>query len=142
MRRRSFDGRIKVAGSAVLFPVLLLTSALSGCAVQGCTDGNALNYEFGANEDDGSCQFSSVVFYSAVDLGAVAVTVNVDGVDSGEISAFYPNGPGNCTAPGTVQITLTDGQTHDWDATHPTGVISTGTVRASSQQECIIVPVF
>ena len=126
MRRRWFDGDVKVAGSAVLFPVLLLTSALSRCAVQGCTDGNALNYDFGANEDDGSCLFSNVVFYSAVDLGTVGVTVNVDGVDSAQITTFYPNGPGNCTAPGTVQITLIDGQTHDWDATHPTGAVGTG----------------
>ena len=133
---------IRVAGSAVLFPVVLLTSVLSGCAVQGCTDGNALNYEFGANEEDGSCRFSNVVFYSAVDLGNFGVTINLDGVESGEITTFYPNPPNNCTAPGTVQITLLDGEAHDWDATHASGAISTGIVQASSQQECIIERVF
>jgi len=119
---------------------------LPGCSlfesepVRGCTDGSALNYDSNAEEDDQSCRYSKVVFYSAVDAGA-PVSVNLNGSPIGSITAIYPQGPGNCSAPGTISHQLRDSQVHDWDATN--GVfLATGTVQANSLQECIRVRVF
>ena len=53
---------------------------LIGCDIlspeKGCTDRNALNFDVGADEDDGSCQFSRVIFYKAVDGPPASVTLD------------------------------------------------------------------
>lgn len=126
--------------------ILALGLILSGCGIlgldaeMGCTDLSALNHDFLAEEDDGSCLYSSVVFYSAVDAGG-EIAMRLDGRPIGSITAYYPSGPGNCSAPGTVGFQLQDGMTHDWDGVVGE-LISTGTVRASASAECLVVRVF
>lgn len=125
--------------------LFLLGIALASCDTlipapsRGCTDSAALNRDFGAEEDDGSCQYSSVIFYKAVP--GPPVQVSVDGQPVGSIAAFYPSGPGNCSAPGSATYQLRDGRVRDW-----TGIsgpfISTGTIRADPFSACLRVRVF
>ncbi|MEL6616502.1 MAG: hypothetical protein AAFQ43_12240 [Bacteroidota bacterium] len=125
---------------------LLLAAALSLSACDliepaslGCTDRNALNYDSGASEDDGSCEFSRVIFYKAVDGPPVDVTVG--GQPAGTITAFYPTGPGNCSAPGNATWRLRNGFVQDWNA-QSGPFLNSGTVQADRFSECIRVRVF
>lgn len=124
----------------ILGALLFTTISMSGCfEVEGCIDNNALNYEAGADIDDGSCQYSRVIFYKALD--GPEVTVTVDGNTVGTVTAFYPRGPGNCSAAGNAYHQLTDGELHDWNA-EGGRFLNSGTVGPSRSNECIRVRVF
>lgn len=113
----------------------------------GCTDSKALNQDFTADFDDGSCEYSTVVFYGRYVyygpfLFSIAkVDVTIDGNYKGSLSAVYPNGPSNCDAPGTVKHEFEDGSSVNWNAviTLSNGTFYTagGTVSPSSSQSCI-----
>jgi hypothetical protein len=105
---------------------------------RGCTDSRALNYSTTAAVDDGSCEYSRVIFYKAVD--GPPVQVSVDGQPIGVIEAFYPAGPGNCSAPGNATYQLQDSRRKDWNA-QSGPYLASGTVQAS-RTECIRVRVF
>jgi hypothetical protein len=129
-----------------LFFVLILCVTIvttSSCfKKKGCTDSNALNRNSDADKDDGSCVYSSVIFYMSVINPARPVTVSVNGNAIGTITAQYPGGPGNCIAPGCAIYTFNSGQKANWVATEPGGTIWTGTVQPSSVADCIKVRVY
>ncbi|MCF8365018.1 MAG: hypothetical protein K9H16_04510 [Bacteroidales bacterium] len=86
---------------------------------RGCTCDNALNYDILAEENDGTCIFSNVCFYAKYDsysyynsnwgiwVSSAVSRVDVEVFNAavgiiGSVSQAYPNGPGNCDAPGTI----------------------------------------
>lgn len=123
---------------------LLILSALSiSCKKKkGCTDSKALNRNSDADKEDGSCQYSSVIFYMSVIVPSRPVTVSVNGTNIGTITAQYPAGPGNCIAPGCATYQFKSGEKVNWVATEPGGSIWTGTAEPSSSLDCIKVRVY
>lgn len=116
----------------------------------GCTDIKALNYDYSAEVDDGSCTYSNAVFYAQWPayngITIVRTDITVNGNQQGTISySIYPNGPSNCFAPGTVQYQFQDGNSVSWNAVHylSTGVtiFAGGTISPSSSNDCIKVNV-
>src|SRR5437868_6986448 len=67
---------------------------------KGCLDPSSLTYNSDAEVDNGTCSYSTVTFYMSVINPSRPVTVTVDGNTVGTITAQYPSGPGNCSAPG------------------------------------------
>jgi hypothetical protein len=126
--------------------VITITFSFSSCEKifpkKGCTDSKALNHDSDTDTDDGSCQYSSAIFYMSVLNPARPVTVTVNGSTVGIITAQYPAGPGNCSAPGCAIYKFKDGQKLDWVATEPGGLIWTGTIEPNSFQDCIKVRVY
>ncbi|MFZ4671403.1 MAG: hypothetical protein ACOYLT_05245 [Flavobacterium sp.] len=129
--------------------LVIIFIGISGCEQKGCTDPKALNVNFDAKKDDGSCKYSKVTFYqSAAYLGGITikkVSVTVNGVSVGETAGFWPSGPGNCTATGTVPYEFTNGNSIDWNAviTLVSGGVfySSGTVAPNSSSTCIKINV-
>ncbi|MBR9919789.1 MAG: hypothetical protein GYB31_03055 [Bacteroidetes bacterium] len=131
--------------------LLLSTFMLTSCFEEpGCTDPAALNYEYDATENDGSCQYSDITFYSKYGYYAGVpiskIDVIVEGSSIGAVTAVYPNGPGNCSAQGNILYSISAGETVNWNAeiTLVTGAVffaSGGSVKPSSSQECIKVNV-
>ena len=133
------------------FNILLCFSMLSiiqlSCtSPSGCTDIRALNNDYEAKDDDGSCRYSKVTFYSnwstlgGVPISRIDVAVNQN--FAGSVSASYPGGPGNCSAQGTVSFQFTDGDPIDWNAEILllNGIrvpARGGTVTPSRSKECI-----
>jgi len=114
---------------------------------RGCTDSKALNKDYAADEDDGSCTYSRAVFYQAFATvnfrTIVGVEVNVDGTLLGSTFAIYPAGPGNCSAVGTLVYQFQDGESIDWNSKiyleDGTILLGSGTARADARNDCIRV---
>ena len=126
----------------LLLLLTLVPIAASGCSLfglDGCTDRNALNFEPNADNNDGSCSYSRVVFYRVADGPSARVTV--DDVIVGTVSVSHPDGPANCATPGTAQYQIRDGDVHEW-AAEAGSVVNSGTVRAERFTSCIEVQVF
>ena len=125
---------------------LVVVLLLGGCdlvdvvEVPGCTDSRARNRDSSATEDDGSCFYSSVVFY-VTNLEAIGARLNLDGQLLGTMTRPYLRGPGNCTALGTVNLEFQDGRSHEWEAVLDS-LSDTGVVFASPSLDCVQVPVF
>lgn len=109
---------------------------------KGCTDPNALNHNLEADKNDGSCSYSTAVFYMTVINPSRPVTVSVNGISIGTMTAQYPGGPGNCIAPGCVSYKFKSGQKVDWVATEPGGLIWTGTAEPSKYADCMKIRVY
>jgi hypothetical protein len=117
--------------------------------IGGCTDNRALNYDFMAEESDGSCEYSSVTFYARFPafngIQIASIDLFIDGNNNGKITAIYPSSPGNCSAPGTVRYQFYDRQSVDWNTRIllVTGaeLFTTGTVSPSRSSECIEINV-
>lgn len=108
----------------------------------GCTDPKALNRNFDAVVNDGSCAYSKAIFYMTVINPTRPVTVTVGGNNIGTITSQFPNGPGNCSAPGCAVFQFKSGDRLDWVATEPGGNIWTGTIEPNSSADCIKVRVY
>ncbi len=131
----------------LLFLILLIVNF--GCKKYGCTDSKALNNNFKAKKDDGTCEYSSVAFYASasffqnIPITKVEVTVNSNSL--GFTNAFYPNGPGNCSAPGIVSYKFANGKQVDWGAkiilANGAILLSNGTLSPSSTAPCLQVNV-
>ena len=134
-----------------LFIVIIL-SLFIGCKKEkifGCVYNTALNYEFLAEENDGSCKFSSATFFAkypafnGIPIVSVAVTVN--GSEVGTITQFHPNTPGNCSASGTVFYQFESSEKVDWNTVvklnNGSTITGSGIVAPSSFNECIKVNV-
>lgn len=128
----------------VLFLLILIT--LTGCGLfekkKGCTDIKALNHDFSAEKEDGSCMYSKAIFYASFFSPFPPVTVTVDGSTVGTITAAYPTGPGNCSVPGVATYQFQEGNQVDWIATDQAGFIFSGVLSPKSSQDCILVKVF
>ena len=125
-----------------LLLLLVASTLLFGSCEEGCTDTSALNTDFSATSDDGSCVYSNVVFYGSQISPCPPVVVQVNGSTVGQISAFYPTGPGNCSVPGVANYSFQNGDKIDYVATDGCGFIFSGTVSPSSVSDCIKVRVF
>lgn len=108
--------------------------------IQGCTDLHSLDFDQLAEEDDGSCTYSRVSFYTAVEP-VDPVFVYVGGVNIGTITSFYVSAPENCSSQGNVAYQLTDGDIHVWEA-FTGALVDAGTVVANRDSECIIQRTF
>ena len=122
----------------------MIAVTISSCKkpTRGCTDSKALNKSYDADTEDGTCNYSSVIFYMSVIIPGRPVTVTVGGNNIGMITSQFPAGPGNCSAPGCVTYKFKSGQKLDWVATEPGGFIWTGTIEPNSFSECIKVRVY
>lgn len=121
-------------------------------AIAGCMDARSLNYNPGATIDNGNCEYSQVTFYGKYSAYNTAfglvfidhVEVYVDGNAVGAFSAYYPNGPGNCSSPGTVSYQFQDRNTVDWNSivylVNGTQLFGSGTITPNGA-ECIKVNV-
>lgn len=130
--------------------LIISSSVLSSSCERGCTQVNALNRDYSANKDDGSCEFSVATFYASagffngVPIQSIAVKVggNLVGTIPG---VYYPNGPGNCSATGTVAYQFQDGKTIDWNTTvtlaNGQTLFGSGQATASSYSSCIKINV-
>jgi hypothetical protein len=147
-------GLLKIKNMNVKFAIIAMVlggSILSGsCRKKGCTDANALNRDYSADINDGSCQFSTATFYASAGyfngIAIQSIAVNVGGNLIGTIpGTYYPNGPGNCSAQGTVAYKFQDGKTVDWNTTVQlvNGAIlyGSGQATASSYSSCIKINV-
>lgn len=123
---------------------LVTTLLISSCEkpVRDCTDSKALNRNSDAENDDGSCAYSTVTFYMSVINPARPVTITVAGNNIGTITSQFPNGPGNCSAPGCVVYQCKSGERLDWVGTEPGGNIWTGTIEPNAYSDCIKIRVF
>ena len=122
--------------------LLSLVPMVTGCSLfglDGCTDTNALNYDVPADNNDGSCEFSRVVFYQLED--GPPATVTVDGTEIGTVTAFHPTGPNNCATPGTAQYQITDPRSHTW-AAQAGARVGGGEVPAERSTTCLQIPIF
>lgn len=116
---------------------------------RGCTDSKALNQDFQADVNDGSCKYSTVTFYAKFGffngIPISSIDVSVNGGNIGAITATYPNGPGNCSASGTVKYDFGSGDSIDWNTVvflaNGASIFNSGSISPSSFQECIRVNV-
>lgn len=114
--------------------------------IKGCTNSKAINKDINAEVDDGSCVYSSVAFYSSASffngIPISKVDLNINGNHIGSTNGtFYPNGPGNCSAPGTVPFKFSNSNSVDWNATvflaNGATIITSGTASPNSIYDCI-----
>ena len=140
---------------SILFIFLFLdfSSCLTGDNdnMNGCTDSNALNYDSGATSDNNSCNYSKVAFFaqygSYLSVPIIKIDITVDGQLIGSINngAFWPSGPGNCSAAGTVPYQFNSSQSIDWNASiilaNGAVLLSSGVQSPSRFSECIRINV-
>ena len=99
----------------LLFAIAISTSVFTSCKKRGCTNPNAINYNFDAEKDDGSCMFERTFWCNVDTLGWIDVWVSeFDSLGSkmlyeGKIKAFHPGGAPTCKASGTVTATREPG---------------------------------
>src|SRR5438876_132230 len=103
--------------------LLLLTIAilfiLTDChKKEGCTDTRSINYDSGAGTDNGSCKYSSVIFYASQlkynGNDADYFDVLINGKLIGSVTEFYPNGTANCAAYGCASYSFSNGNSVGW----------------------------
>ena len=117
--------------------------------IRGCTDRNSLSYNPQATIDDGSCEYSIVTFYAQWNafnyIPIMRIDVLVNGEMLGSITTNYPNGPGNCSAQGTVRYEFNNGRSVDWNTTvylaNGAIIYGSGQVSPNQYSECIKVNV-
>lgn len=115
--------------------------------ITGCTDNKALNYNFRAEADDGSCEYSTATFFARYPafngIQIASIDLFIEGNNSGKITTFYPSTPGNCSAPGTIRYQFYDGNSIDWNTriilSSGDELFTTGTASPLRSSECIKV---
>jgi hypothetical protein len=128
--------------------LVFLSFTFSSCK-RGCTDVNALNNDVLAVVNDGTCEYSKALFYANAGffngIPILKIDVSINGSFVGTISNVYPNGPGNCSAPGAVQYQFLNGKRVDWNTVvylaNGGTIGGTGTASPSSVSQCIYVNV-
>lgn len=110
--------------SAILMMALL---AFASCKKEGCTDGNATNFDEDAKKDDGTCTYEgqAVLWYGQETSEAMvsdwisSLTFYVDGkVVGSSASNVYFTGAPDCGAEASVTVTkdlgLTKGKSYEY----------------------------
>lgn len=104
----------------ILF-IILIIPLLSSCGQkEGCTDTKALNFDFEATKDNGSCIYSSVTFYASNKVWPDQTTikkiyVTVNGTHLGSIDTeFYEFGFETCEESGTLSYKFDSGEEIHW----------------------------
>ena len=134
-----------------LIILLVILSSSFSCKKEGCTDPKALTYDSEAKKDDGTCEYSSATFYvnksgySGYTISNVNVTVNGSSIGNMN-TVYYPSGPGNCMANGTLPYQFNDGEAIQWNSTitlsgTTTIVYGSGTVEPDPGNECVKINV-
>jgi hypothetical protein len=133
-----------------IFLLVILTSINFSCRKhRGCTDSKALNRNYDADVNDGSCIYSTATFYASSGyyngVPISGIDVILGGNIIGTITSVFPSGPGNCSAFGTVPYTFQNGSMLDWNTiVHLSSgavVYNSGQVEPSSVLSCIRVNV-
>jgi hypothetical protein len=137
------------------FFIILFFALFSSCKEQGCTNERALNYSSGAEKDDGTCNYSTVVFWARKQQhpvgnsfsGVSSITLHVDDVNVGSITNIYnPFHPvPTCGSNGCVTFNMVNNSLIGWYALitlqNGTAIEKSGVVHASADQECIAVQI-
>lgn len=88
--------------------------AFTGCKKEGCTDPDATNYDDGAKNDDGNCQYQGeIVFWydeqtsdSLIADNATALKIYVDNqIEGSYATSVYFTGAPDCGQNSTVTVT-------------------------------------
>jgi len=155
-------GRI---GRHGVFGVILCAIIVNGCVllvpgISGCTDAVALNHRPGADVDDGSCTYSQGGFYASANqyehvpdpsanqlflIPIDSIVVRVEGSTLGKLRGYFPNGPENCSAKGTLNYSFGSGDAVEWSAVvllrDGRRVMTSGTARPRPGSKCVLVDV-
>lgn len=126
--------------------ISILAFSIFSCEKEkGCMDNSALNFDGFAEKEDGTCKFSRVSFFaSAGFFNGIPITkieLELDGNYLGNISSIYPNGPGNCSATGTLSYEFQNGDSREWNSkvylVSGAIIFGSGRISPSRTQECI-----
>ncbi len=96
----------------ILLPVIVLITTITGCQKEankifGCTDPSASNYNYAANTDNGTCQYTGKATFWYNSSGTQA-TVHI-GTYTGYVTSYYPSYDPSCGASGCANFTLPAG---------------------------------
>ncbi len=137
--------KVRYSILAFIFGTLLITS----CKKEGCTDQNALNYDADAKQENYTCDFSQITFYSTaatyfgVPITSIKVTWN--GSPIGYLTVRFTTAPGNCSATGTRSVRPGSGDSKDWEAEveleDGSIIYVSGTVQPDPNLDCVKVNV-
>ena len=140
----------------ILLGMMLITSCEDpSSTTKGCIDGNAINYDYAADIDDGSCTYSNFTFYSRYSTFTdpyyntwtiTNVDISINGNYIGSTGGtYYPTSPNNCYANGTVSYQTVDGSTISWNAivylSNGQQIYTSGTTRPNRYSECVKINV-
>lgn len=132
------------------FSIVFFCVSTSCNKKKGCTDDKALNKNYEASVNDGSCRYSNVTFYASAGfysgIPITKIDVTVGGNAIGSIpGTYYPSGPGNCSAQGTISFQFDNSNKIDWNTTvylaSGATIFGSGQVSPSSVSDCIKVNV-
>ena len=109
-----------------------------------CEDSKALNnnYDLFTREDNSLCIYSKAIFYVSGPSNYPPLSVYVDNQFVGNITTFYPYGPGNCSAMGCATYQFKTGNKVDWEVRDAAGNVVNGTSEPNSYSECIKIRVY
>jgi hypothetical protein len=122
--------------------------------INGCTDYNALNYDYSANVDNGSCEYSKFVFYAkyssflyngfSYPITNVEISINGNYIGSTE-GTYYPTQPNNCYANGTATYEVANTTSVGWNAviylSNGAQLYTSGVTSPSKYNNCIKINV-
>ena len=98
----------------LILTVAAFTFSISGCKTEGCMDMDSVNYDAGADIDDGSCLYEGkvVLWYNEATSkaliadGATTLTVKLNGTPAGNTAtSMFWTANVECGADGTLSIT-------------------------------------
>lgn len=131
---------------------LLLIPILESCD-KGCTDENALNYEALVSENNSTCKYSKVGFYTSQKTVSINyneqiswdyIELYVNKELKGVITTSHELGVGNCSVTGIVSYEFLNGNSIDWEAKfysknkiEPT--IKSGVISPKNEEACILI---
>jgi len=125
--------KMKRMKKLILFVLILFGISFTSCEKwekEGCTNPLSLNFDYSAEQDNGTCEYSTLVFYSektfrydSIDYVNITIndinlgTIHSNNVDS--LNELYDDGSyvNNCLAFGTKNYHFNDSYLINWNAT-------------------------